>query len=124
MNPPARDPSSPPRLDELLCFLVYSTGSAFNRAYRKPLERIGLTYPQYLVMVVLWTEDALTVGRIGERLRLDSGTLTPLLKRLEGAGLVQRERSAADERRVIVRLTARGGALRAEAGAVMPNTSM
>ena len=119
MNAPARVPSPSPNLDELLCFLVYSTGFAFNRAYRKPLEQIGLTYPQYLVMVVLWTDDGLTVGQIGERLRLDSGTLTPLLKRLEAASLVLRERSTADERRVIVKLTAQGRALRESAGAVM-----
>lgn len=105
----------PPRLDELLCFLVYSTSSAFNRAYRKPLEQLGLTYPQYLVMVVLWAGDGLTVGQIGERLRLDTGTLTPLLKRLEALGMITRERSPEDERRVIVRLTKQGDALRTSA---------
>ena len=105
-------------LDELLCFLVYSTGFAFNRIYRKPLEKLGLTYPQYLVMVVLWAQDGLTVGQIGERLRLDSSTLTPLLKRLDALGLVSRERSTEDERRVNVRLTARGRGLRRGAGAV------
>ena len=77
---------SPPRLDDLLCFLVHSTGFAFNRVYRKPLEQLGLTYPQYLVMTVLWAGDGLTVGQIGERMRLDSGTLTPLVKRLEATG--------------------------------------
>jgi MarR family transcriptional regulator, organic hydroperoxide resistance regulator len=105
-------------LDELLCFLVYSTGFAFNRIYRKPLEKLGLTYPQYLVMVVLWAESGLTVGQIGERLRLDSSTLTPLLKRLDALGLVSRERSSEDERRVNVHLTARGRGLRRGAGAV------
>ena len=112
-------PSSPPRLDELLCFLVYSTGSAFNRVYRKQLEQLRLTYPQYLVMVALWTDDALTVGQIGERVGLDSGTLTPLLKRLEALGLVSRVRSPVDERRVIVTLTGAGNGLRARAEHVM-----
>lgn len=113
--------SSPasPGLDDLLCFLVYSTGSAFNRVYRKALEPLGLTYPQYLVMVVLWAQDGLTVGQIGDRLRLDSGTLTPLLKRLEALGLVSRARSAEDERRVLVRLTEQGAALRERASAVV-----
>ena len=107
-----------PELDDLLCFLVYSTGFAFNRVYRKPLERLGLTYPQYLVMVVLWAKDAQTVGQIGERLSLDTGTLTPLLKRLEALGMVARERSPDDERRVIVKLTNKGRKLREEAGEV------
>lgn len=113
------DPSNAPRLEELLCFLVYSTNSAFHRAYRKPLEALGLTYPQYLVMVVLWGEDGQSVGQIGEKLRLDSGTLTPLLKRLEALGMVTRQRSATDERRVLVRLTEPGRALRGQAGAVV-----
>lgn len=108
-----------PRLDDLLCFLIQSTGFAFNRIYRQPLERLGLTYPQYLVMVVLWSQDGLTVGQIGERMRLDSGTLTPLLKRLEALGMVSRRRSAQDERRVIVTLTAQGSALREQASEVM-----
>jgi DNA-binding MarR family transcriptional regulator len=108
-------PSQPiPRLDELLCFLVYSTGSAFGRMYRKPLEKLGLTYPQYLVMVVLWNGDGLTVGQIGEQLGLDTGTLTPLLKRLETLGFLSRERSAEDERRVIVKLTSNGDQLRSQ----------
>lgn len=107
------------RLDDLVCFLVYSTGFAFNRVYRKPLEQLGLTYPQYLVMTVLWADDALTVGQIGERMRLDSGTLTPLLKRLEGLGMVSKLRSTLDERRVIVRLTSKGLGLRDSASAVI-----
>ena len=114
-----RSKSSPPLLDDLLCFLVYSTGSAFNRVYRKPLEQLGLTYPQYLVMVVLWADDAQTVGQIGERLRLDSGTLTPLLKRLEAMGFVVRERSLEDERRVIVKLTEKGRKLSEQTREVM-----
>lgn len=112
-----------PRPDDLLCFLVYSTGSAFNRAYRKPLAHLGLTYPQYLVMVVLWAEDALTVGQIGERLRLDTGTLTPLLKRLEALGMLSRVRSAEDERRVVVSLTDKGRDLRDRAGAVLEHVT-
>lgn len=108
-----------PRLDDLLCFVVHSTEFAFNRVYRRPLQQLGLTYPQYLAMVVLWTEDALTVGQIGERLRLDSSTLTPLLKRLEALGMIRRERSGEDERRVIVRLTQAGRELSARADEVM-----
>lgn len=114
LNPPAA-----PQLDDLLCFLIHSTGFAFNRVYRKPLEELGLTYPQYLAMLVLWDHDGLTVGQLGERLRLDSGTLTPLLKRLEAMGLVTRQRSREDERRVLISLTAAGQALRARVGAVM-----
>jgi DNA-binding MarR family transcriptional regulator len=119
MTEPARDPSPPLRLDELLCFLVYSTGLAFNRVYRKPLEQLGLTYPQYLVMTVLWAENALTVGQIGERLRLDSGTLTPLLKRLEILGMLSRTRSLEDERRVVVALTRQGRDLSERVGDAM-----
>src|SRR5947209_18661544 len=81
-----------------LCFAVYSTAHAFNRFYKPLLDRLGLTYPQYLVMLVLWEEDGMSVKAIGERLFLDSGTLTPLLKRLEAAGLAKRTRSSEDER--------------------------
>ena len=105
-------------MDEMLCFLVYSSGLALNRAYRKPLAALGLTYPQYIVMIALWTEDGLTVGQISDRLRLDSGTLTPLLKRLEALGLVTRRRTAADERRVAITLTVKGSALRTHAAEV------
>jgi DNA-binding MarR family transcriptional regulator len=83
-----------------------------TKLYKPLLEPLGLTYPQYLVMLVLWEADALTVSQLGERLMLDSGTLTPLLKRLEAAGLVQRLRDLQDERRVIVRLTSEGRARR------------
>jgi DNA-binding MarR family transcriptional regulator len=107
------------RLDDLLCFAVHATGIAFNRVYREPLRRLGLTYPQYLVMVALWTESGVTVGRLGDALALDTSTLTPLLKRLEALGLVTRRRSTEDERRVIVSLTAKGDALRAEAAQVV-----
>ena len=98
-----------------LCFAVYSTAHAFNRFYKPMLDRLGLTYPQYLVMLVLWEQDGVPVKEIGERLFLDSGTLTPLLKRLEAAGFVKRTRSTEDERQVIVALTAQGEALKEKA---------
>lgn len=107
-----------PVLGDLLCFSLYSTGLAMNKVYRKLLRKLDLTYPQYLVMVVLWERDELTVSEIGARLFLDSATLTPLLKRLEGAGLVNRTRSAADERQVVIALTDAGRALQKEAGAI------
>jgi DNA-binding MarR family transcriptional regulator len=108
-----------PNLDALLCFAVYSTGLAFNRVYRRPLERLGITYPQYLVMAALWSEDDLSVGELGKRLSLDTNTLTPLVKRIEAMGLVTRRRSTADERRVTVALTDKGRTMRSEVGAVM-----
>ena len=107
-----------PRLDEQLCFALYSTALAMNKVYRKLLRELELTYPQYLVMLVLWEEDAQTVSAIGERLFLDSATLTPLLKRIETIGLITRKRARTDERQVIVALTVRGRALRARAEAV------
>ena len=116
----AADSPDPLLLDRQLCFAVYSASHAFNRVYKPLLDRLGLTYPQYLVMLVLWEQDALTVKAIGDRLQLDSGTLTPLLKRLEAAGLVSRTRSAADERRVHVTLTAEGRALREAAAQTVP----
>ena len=106
---------APLLLGNQVCFAVYSTAHAFNRFYKPLLERLGLTYPQYLVMLVLWEEDGLPVKEIGERLFLDSGTLTPLLKRLEAAGLLKRTRSKEDERQVIVALTAQGEALKEKA---------
>ncbi len=108
------------RLDAQLCFLLYATTRALTQAYVPMLEPLGLTYPQYLVMLVLWEEDGITLGRIGERLHLDSGTLTPLLKRMETAGLVARARSREDERAVTITLTAAGRKLRARASGV-PN---
>ena len=102
-------------LSNQLCFAVYSTAHAFNRFYKPLLERLGLTYPQYLVMMVLWEEDGMAVKEIGERLFLDSGTLTPLLKRIEAAGLIRRTRSTEDERQVIVALTPQGEALKDKA---------
>src|SRR6201984_1972917 len=83
---------------ELLCFAVYSAGHAFNRAYRPLLDQLGLTYPQYLVMVSLWAKDDQTVGELGETLCLESNTLTPLLKRLEAMGILDRSRDPSDER--------------------------
>jgi MarR family transcriptional regulator, organic hydroperoxide resistance regulator len=94
--------------DRLLCFTVYSTGLAFNRVYKPILEEFGLTYPQYLVLQLLNARDGRTVGELGEALFLESSTLTPLIKRLESAGLVARERDSADERVVRVSLTKKG----------------
>lgn len=105
-------------LGNQLCFAVYSTAHAFNRVYKPLLDRLGLTYPQYLVMLVLWERDGMSVKEIGERLFLDSGTLTPLLKRLEAAELVKRTRSTADERHVLIDLTSKGQALREKARTV------
>ena len=105
-------------LDSQLCFLLYATTRAVTQAYGPLLAPLGLTYPQYLTMLALWEEDGATVGRLGERLRLDSGTLTPLVKRLEGMALVERRRSPDDERVVQVFLTAAGRRLRAKAEGV------
>ena len=103
------------RLESQLCFSLYSSSLAMTKLYKPLLEPLGLTYPQYLALLVLWEQDGIAVGSLGERLYLDSGTLTPLLKRLEAAGFVRRERSADDERRVLVHLTDDGRALRARA---------
>ncbi|MBK9234895.1 MAG: MarR family transcriptional regulator [Rhodoferax sp.] len=99
-------------LDNQLCFALYSTSLAMTKLYQPLLKALGLTYPQYLVMLVLWESDGISVSELGERLFLDSGTLTPLLKRLQYAGLLQRQRSAADERRVQIVLSPAGQALR------------
>jgi MarR family transcriptional regulator, organic hydroperoxide resistance regulator len=109
-------------LDRQLCFALYATSLAMTKLYKPLLDPLGLTYPQYLVMLVLWEHQGPGpgVGEIGERLALDSGTLTPLLKRLEQAGLLLRLRDASDERRVRVALTAAGRALRARAASVPP----
>ncbi len=112
--------SAMPKLEEQLCFAVYLAGHAFNRMYRSVLAELGLTYPQYLVMLVLWECDGLSVKAVGERLMLDSGTLTPLLKRLEAAGLIVRKRSRQDERQVRLLLTEAGEALR-EKGRCVPD---
>jgi DNA-binding MarR family transcriptional regulator len=102
-------------LDHQLCFALYAASLAMTKLYKPLLEPLGLTYPQYLVMLVLWQGDGITVSQIGERLALDSGTLTPLLKRLEASGLVQRLRDTTDERRVLLQLTPAGRALKARA---------
>lgn len=102
-------------LDRQLCFALYAASRAMTRAYGPLLERLGLTYPQYLVMLVLWDDDGASMKAVGERLELDSGTLTPLAKRLEADGLIERRRSADDERVVELYLTAAGRALKAKA---------
>jgi MarR family transcriptional regulator, organic hydroperoxide resistance regulator len=108
-------PATLPTLEELICFAVYSAGHAFNRVYQPLLEQVGLTYPQYLVMIALWAKDDQTVSELGERLFLESSTLTPLLKRLEAAGDLARSRDPADERQVRIRLTSAGRALHRKA---------
>ena len=106
------------QLGNQVCFAIYSTAHAFNRVYKPLLDRLGLTYPQYLVMLVLWEQDGVTVKEIGDRLFPDSGTLTPLLKRLEAAHLVKRTRSTEDERQVLISLTPQGVVLKEKARAV------
>lgn len=103
------------QLDNQLCRSLYSASNAMVRAYRPLLEPLGLTYPQYLVMLALWEHDRVSVGDVCQRTRLDTGTVTPLLKRLEGKGLLQRERSLQDERKRVIRLTAAGNRLRRQA---------
>lgn len=105
-------------LDNQLCFALYSASLAMTKLYKPLLDELGLTYPQYLVMLVLWEGDGLMVSELGQRLSLDSGTLTPLLKRLEAAGLVSRLRDADDERRVHIHLTAAGRKLKTRAAKV------
>ncbi|MBK6005257.1 MarR family transcriptional regulator [Ramlibacter ginsenosidimutans] len=105
-------------LDNQVCFALYSASLAMTKLYKPLLDELGLTYPQYLVMLVLWESDGLTVSELGQRLSLDSGTLTPLLKRLEAAGLVNRLRAVQDERRVHIHLTAAGRKLKARAAKV------
>jgi MarR family transcriptional regulator, organic hydroperoxide resistance regulator len=109
------DPNQALLLDNQLCFALYSTSLAMTKLYKPLLDELGLTYPQYLVMLVLWERDGLMVSELGERLFLDSGTLTPLLKRLEGAGLIARIRAVEDERRVHITLTAAGRRLKVKA---------
>ena len=106
------------QLDNQLCFALYSANLAMHKLYRGLLKTLDLTYPQYLVMLVLWETDGRSVSEIGERLYLDSATLTPLLKRLQTAGLVTRTRAVSDERQVIIALTDAGRTLRGKAGAV------
>jgi DNA-binding MarR family transcriptional regulator len=113
---PAKKLNNPLPLDDQLCYAIYSAGMAIQRVYKPLLDDLGLTYPQYLALNVLWREDKLTVGSIAERLALESSTLTPLLKRLEAAGLLRRTRSPANERQVVVALTDKGRELRSRAG--------
>lgn len=105
-------------LGEQLCFALYSTSLAMTKVYRKLLRELGLTYPQYLVMLVLWERDGVSVSEIGERLYLNSATLTPLLKRIEALGLISRRRAHEDERQVIVNLSRTGRELRRKMGEV------
>lgn len=107
--------SSMPKIDQMLCFAVYSAGHAFTRFYKPRLDALDLTYPQYLVLLVLWEKDDITVKGLGDRLFLDSGTITPLVKRLEARGLVARRRDEDDERQVRITLTEAGRALEAKA---------
>jgi MarR family transcriptional regulator, organic hydroperoxide resistance regulator len=107
---------APRTLDGQLCFALYSANLAMGKLYRQLLAKLDLTYPQYLVMLVLWERDGITVSELGDRLFLDSATLTPLLKRLQAAGMVLRTRGTLDERQVIVTLTEQGRALREQAG--------
>jgi MarR family transcriptional regulator, organic hydroperoxide resistance regulator len=106
------------KLDNQLCFALYSASLAMTKLYKPLLAELGLTYPQYLVMLVLWERDGVMVSALGERLFLDSGTLTPLLKRLEASGLIARVRDVADERRVHVTLTSAGRQLKTKAAGV------
>jgi MarR family transcriptional regulator, organic hydroperoxide resistance regulator len=103
------------KLDQQLCFALYAASLAMTKLYKPLLDPLGLTYPQYLVMLVLWESDGIAVSEIGVRLSLDSGTLTPLLKRLETAGFVHRERDAIDARRLLLRLTPAGRSLKRRA---------
>jgi DNA-binding MarR family transcriptional regulator len=118
MTSPPLDPDHALLLDNQLCFALYSASLAMTRLYKPLLRDLGLTYPQYLAMLVLWERDGSTVSELGDRLNLDSGTLTPLLKRLEASGLVSRQRDAEDERRVHVRLTADGRKLKKRAARI------
>ena len=106
------------RLDQQLCFALYSSSLTMTKLYKSLLAPLGLTYPQYLVLLVLWETDSISVGALGSRLFLDSGTLTPLLKRMQTAGWLNRVRAADDERRVVVSLTPNGHALRHQAASV------
>lgn len=114
----AAAPDDALRLDNQLCFALYSASLAMTKTYKPLLDALELTYPQYLVMLVLWEHGTLAVSELGERLFLDSGTLTPLLKRMEGAGLLQRARSTHDERRVLVSLTPGGRKLKRRAARI------
>ena len=115
MPKPSKSPDTMLALDSQFCFALYSASLAMTKTYKPLLEKLGLTYPQYLVMLVLWQEDGLLVKTIGEKLFLDSGTLTPLLKRLEASGFIVRARDLEDERQVRITLTREGRALKRRA---------
>jgi MarR family transcriptional regulator, organic hydroperoxide resistance regulator len=111
--------SVPLELGEFLCFAVYSASHAFNRAYQPLLKELDLTYPQFIALVLLWTQDHQTVGELGQKLSLQSNTLTPMLKRLEMLGYIKRSRDSADERHVRINLTEVGRRLRLEASSIV-----
>ena len=115
---PSLDACEALKLDNQLCFALYSTSLQMTKVYKPLLQALGLTYPQYIAMLVLWEQDGITVGDISSRMLTDPGSLTPLLKRLEGEGLITRTRSQADERVVELRLTDKGRALRQQAESV------
>lgn len=108
----ALSPVAAPLFDEQICFALYTASRALTARYRELLEPLGLTYPQYLALLVLWHEGPVTVSHLGERLQLDSGTVSPLIRRLESAGLVRRSRQRDDERSVLVSLTEQGDRMR------------
>lgn len=116
----AANPADWLQLDRQLCFALYSSSLAMTKLYKPLLEPLGLTYPQYLVMLVLWEQDGISVSTLGQRISLDSGTLTPLLKRLESAGLIKRQRASDDERRVEIFLNPQGLALKQQALGIPP----
>jgi len=120
MNADTQAPCDELLLDNQLCFALHSTSLLMTKAYKPLLQALGLTYPQYLAMLVLWQQDGLTVGEISHKLLTDPGSLTPLLKRLEGEGLLKRTRSREDERVVLVQLTDQGRALQEQAKRVPP----
>lgn len=115
LSPEAAQSFDPLALENQFCFALYSASLAMTKTYKPFLDKLGLTYPQYLVMLVLWQQDDVLVKSIGEKLFLDSGTLTPLLKRLEASSLIQRTRDEADERQVRITLTKEGRALKKKA---------
>lgn len=106
------------KLDHQLCFAIYSANLAFNQVYRKFLKPLGLTYPQYLVMLILWEQDIVTVSKIGDLLKLESSTLTPMLKRMQASGFIDRQRSDQDERQVMISLTSKGTDLKRQAQSI------
>lgn len=114
----SNEAEAPLLLDQQLCFALYSANLALHKLYRQLLAELDLTYPQYLVMMVLWEKDDITVSEIGARLFLDSATLTPLLKRLESAGMIHRQRARQDERQVVVTLSEQGRQLRQKANGI------